>query len=244
MKIECQNLSKRFGQTEALRGIDLDLDATSLVLIGPSGGGKSTLLRILGGLDVPDAGRLVIDGKALPTDAEALRAFRKSNGFLFQSFNLFPHLSVRENVALPLRVVHLQSPSTARETAESCLDGFGLADHLDKQPGQLSGGQRQRVALARAIAHRPRLLFLDEPTSALDPEITGEILDLIHRLVEDGQQVVLSTHEMGFAKAVSSRVAFLSDGRILEQRKTDEFFTDPQSVDAQRFLERLSRYSS
>jgi len=243
MKIEAVGLTKRFDQTEALRGIDLDVDTRCLVLIGPSGGGKSTLLRILGGLDTPDAGRLEIDGKALPTEAESLRDFRSANGFLFQSFNLFPHLSVIENVALPLRVVHRQSPGDAAVTAEQSLTGFGLGDHLQKQPAQLSGGQRQRVALARAIAHRPSLLFLDEPTSALDPEITGEILDLIHELIETGQQVVLSTHEMGFARAVSEHVAFLSAGQILELRPTSAFFERPESEAACRFLERLSRYN-
>jgi polar amino acid transport system ATP-binding protein len=214
----------------------------TLVFIGPSGGGKSTLLRVIGGLEVPDSGRVVVNGTALGRDPRALLAHRRRNGFLFQSFNLFPHLSALENVALPLVEVHRTPRQEAEAKARACLDRFGLASHAAKFPHQLSGGQQQRVGIARAIAHQPALLILDEPTSALDPEMTAEVLEVVRGLAEGGQDIVLSTHEMGFAKAVGDRVVFLANGRAVEDGPPADVFGDPKDPAVRRFLARVTRY--
>jgi polar amino acid transport system ATP-binding protein len=242
MKIEISSLTKRYGDQSALEGLHLDSDAKVLCLIGPSGGGKSTLLRILGGLESPDSGTVYIDGESLPTTERGLLSYRRGNGFLFQQFNLFPHLTALQNLILPLEKAHGMTTADARRTAEASLERFGLANHSHKLPSQLSGGQQQRVALARAVAHQPRILFLDEPTSALDPEMTGEVLDLIRELAEDGQHIILSTHEMGFAKAVADRIAFLAEGKIVETSAPTEFFSSPNSPEGLRFLSRVMKY--
>jgi polar amino acid transport system ATP-binding protein len=242
MKIEISSLTKRYGDQSALEGLNLDSDAKVLCLIGPSGGGKSTLLRILGGLESPDSGTVYIDGESLPITERGLLSYRRGNGFLFQQFNLFPHLTALQNLILPLEKAHGMTAANARRTAEASLERFGLANHSHKLPSQLSGGQQQRVALARAVAHQPRILFLDEPTSALDPEMTGEVLDLIRELAEDGQHIILSTHEMGFSKAVADRIAFLAEGKIVETSAPTDFFSAPNSPEGQRFLSRVMKY--
>ncbi|MCP4849235.1 MAG: amino acid ABC transporter ATP-binding protein, partial [Verrucomicrobiaceae bacterium] len=219
MRVSASGLHKRFEETKALDGIDFDIkeDVSVLALIGPSGGGKSTLLRVLGGLEVPDEGVVSVSGTEMDFSSEdSLLAHRRSNGFLFQSFNLFPHKRAIDNIVLPLEKVHGLSPGEANQRAIDALERFGLVEHSSKFPAQLSGGQQQRVAIARAIAHGPGLLFLDEPTSALDPEMTAEVLDLIVELKDGGQDIVLSTHEMGFARQVADEVAFLAEGRIAE----------------------------
>jgi polar amino acid transport system ATP-binding protein len=243
MKLEVTRLIKCYGATRAADGLSLAVESSRvLVLIGPSGGGKSTLLRMLGGLEIPDEGSLVINGQTLGSDAASLQAYRRKNGFLFQQFNLFPHLTAKRNIALPLEKVHGHAPGVAGEMAEQALARFSLLDHADKLPAQLSGGQQQRVGIARAVAHQPEVLFLDEPTSALDPEMTAEVLELIQELAEAGQDIILSTHEMGFARAVADQVAFVAGGKIEEIAPPAALFGSSRSPLCQRFLSRVMRY--
>jgi polar amino acid transport system ATP-binding protein len=243
MKLEVAALRKSYGQTHALDGLTLHVAAARvLVLIGPSGGGKSTLLRTLGGLETPDSGSVIINGHPLLPDPAGQQAYRRKNGFLFQQFNLFPHLSARHNIALPLEKVHGHSAAKALVLADQSLDRFHLLDHADRLPSQLSGGQQQRVGIARAVAHQPEILFLDEPTSALDPEMTAEVLELIQELAEAGQDILLSTHEMGFARAVADQIAFVAAGKIEELAPPAELFSAPKSALCQRFLSRVMRY--
>ncbi len=243
MKLEVSGLIKRYGATLALDGLSLSIkSARVLVLIGPSGGGKSTLLRVLGGLETADAGKVEINENRLLANPDALQSYRRKNGFLFQQFNLFPHLTALRNISLPLEKVHAHSPAEAQSIAEQALDRFGLLDHADKLPAQLSGGQQQRVGIARAVAHQPEILFLDEPTSALDPEMTAEVLELIQELAETGQDIILSTHEMGFARAVADQVAFIAAAKVEESSSPADLFTAPQSALCQRFLSRVMRY--
>ncbi|MBC8127756.1 MAG: amino acid ABC transporter ATP-binding protein [Gloeobacteraceae cyanobacterium ES-bin-144] len=243
MKLEVTDLAKCYGKTRALDGLSLVVEsARVLVLIGPSGGGKSTLLRVLGCLETADEGTVKINGQHLLSDALALQNYRRKNGFLFQQFNLFPHLTAHQNIALPLEKVHGHSPSEAQSLAEKALDRFSLLDHANKLPSQLSGGQQQRVGIARAVAHQPEVLFLDEPTSALDPEMTAEVLELIQELAEDGQDIILSTHEMGFARAVADQIAFVAAGKIEELSPPAILFAAPKSALCQRFLSRVMRY--
>lgn len=245
MRVSASALHKSFGQTKALDGIDFDVegDVSVLALIGPSGGGKSTLLRVLGGLEIPDGGSVSISGEAMDFSSEdALLVHRRRNGFLFQSFNLFPHKSALANIALPLEKVHGLLPADATDRAMDALKRFELTEHAAKFPAQLSGGQQQRVAIARAIAHGPGLLFLDEPTSALDPEMTAEVLDLIAELKEGGQDIVLSTHEMGFARQVADQVAFLTEGKITEIGDASRMFSEGEDPRLRHFLSRVMRY--
>lgn len=243
MKLEVSGLVKCYGRTRALDGLSLSVEtARVLVLIGPSGGGKSTLLRVLGGLETADVGGVKVNGHPLLADAAALQAYRRRNGFLFQAFNLFPHLTALRNIALPLEKVHGHPPAEARIMAEQALGRFSLLDHANKLPAQLSGGQQQRVGIARAVARQPEVLFLDEPTSALDPEMTAEVLELIQELAEDGQDIILSTHEMGFARAVADQVAFVASGKIEEISPPARLFGAPESALCQRFLSRVMRY--
>jgi polar amino acid transport system ATP-binding protein len=243
MKLEALGLTKCYGATRALDGLSLAVSSSRvLVLIGPSGGGKSTLLRVLGGLETADSGRVAVNDHRLTADPAALQAYRRRNGFLFQQFNLFPHLTALRNIALPLEKVHGHEPAVARSMAEQALGRFGLLDHAEKLPAQLSGGQQQRVGIARAVARQPEVLFLDEPTSALDPEMTAEVLELIQELAEAGQDIILSTHEMGFARAVADQVAFVAAGRIEESAPPARLFAAPESAVCQRFLSKVMRY--
>ena len=246
MKLKIENLSKDYGEIKALSEVSMELEKTSVMtLIGPSGGGKSTMLRVLGGLEIPDRGDVFINEKMVNYNSkEELIIHRQSNGFLFQSFNLFPHKTALENITLPLEVVHGVHTSEAYETANECLMRFGLESHAEKMPYELSGGQQQRVGIARAIASKPALLFLDEPTSALDPEMTAEVLDLIAELKEAGQDIILTTHEMGFAKEVSDVVAFLDNGQINEIDKPSVIFDRSKSSDSRldKFLSRVTKY--
>lgn len=247
MKLEIRGLAKSFGEGEGLRRVldGLCLDASFshvLALIGPSGGGKSTLLRVIAGLEHPDAGSVLVDGVTLPGDERALRKYRASLGVVFQSYNLFPHMTALSNVMLPLVAVHGVEEGKAERIAIEVLGRLGMADHAAKPPSQLSGGQRQRVAIARALAPKPKLLLFDEPTSALDPEMTAEVLELMAGLRESGTPMLLVTHEMGFARKVADRVAFLAKGRVLEQGPAGEFFANPVSGEARRFLEKVLAY--
>ena len=244
MKLEARDVRKRFGAHQALDGVTFQTgdDARVVTLLGPSGGGKSTLLRVLGCLLVADEGAVSMDGDELPHDEEGALKERRTNGFVFQGYNLFPHLTALENVALPLRVVHLYTPESAEARAKEMLDRLGLIGHELKRPAELSGGQQQRAAIARALAPKPRLLLLDEPTSALDPVMTGEVLDVIRELAENGQQIVLATHEVSFAKQVADWVIFLAQGQVQESSAGKEFFEAPKTELARQYLTGLARY--
>lgn len=245
MKLEIDSLSKSFpGHDFVLRDVNADFGTLgSLALIGPSGGGKSTLLRILAGLEVPDTGKVVLNSAEIDYSRETqLRAHRLRLGVVFQAYNLFPHLSAIDNVLLPLVRVHQIPRDEALARAMETLERFRLAEHARKRPAELSGGQKQRVAIARAIATKPQLLLLDEPTSALDPEMTAEVLDVIAELKQEGRDFILVTHEMGFARQVADRIAFLAEGRIVEHGDPEQLFAAPKSPACQSFLSRVLRY--
>lgn len=241
MNLRCDGLTKTFGRHHALNGASLSVEfAHTLALIGPSGGGKSTLMRVLAGLEFPDAGTVEVNGRRLVFEENALAAYRKKIGVVFQSFNLFPHLSALDNILLPLEKVH-QFPD-ARQRAAVVLERFRLTAHAVKKPAELSGGQRQRVAIARALAIEPEFLLMDEPTSALDPEMTAEVLDVIAELRESAQPLILVTHEMGFARESADAVAFVAEGEVLECTPAREFFQQPRSEKARHFLKRILKY--
>jgi polar amino acid transport system ATP-binding protein len=217
MKIDIDRLSKRYDGKEILKELTLHLDDVStLAITGPSGGGKSTLLRILAGLQMPASGSVTLDGREMVFEPEALHAWRKSIGVVFQAYNLFPHYSALENIVLPMTSVHGIPRAEALDRANKLLDRFRLTDHKDKKPGQLSGGQQQRIAIARAIAVSSGLLLLDEPTSALDPFMTREVLDMLRELASENRTLVMVTHEISFAAAVCDHMVYLEDGRIVE----------------------------
>lgn len=244
MNIEARGIGKSYGATDALHDVSFRVPdaARVVVLVGPSGGGKSTLLRLIGGLEVPSRGELRLDGAPLPRDPAGLLAHRRAHGFLFQAFNLFPHLTALQNVTLPLTQVHGLPPTEALDVARAKLERFRLGAHAGKRPAELSGGQQQRVALARALAHQPKRLILDEPTSALDPEMTAEVLEVIAELCREGQEIVLSTHEMGFARAVADEILFLAEGRVLDAAPPETFFSERASPPVQAFLGRVMRW--
>lgn len=212
-------------------------EISTLVLVGPSGGGKSTLLRILAGLDVPTSGRVAFDGSPLPRDEAALRSYRRTVGTVFQAYNLFPHLTAMENLLLPLIHVHGLSEASARERVRGPLERFQLAAHAHKRPAELSGGQKQRIAILRALVVQPRRLFLDEPTSALDPEMRAEVLGMIDEVRSEGGQFVLVTHEMAFARRVADEIAFVADGRVPVLATAAEFFERPSDQRVRDFLQ-------
>jgi len=228
----------RGGQVEVLRGCSLATDdIRSLVLVGPSGGGKSTLLRILAGLDVPTSGRVSFDGTPLPRDARGRLAWRRTVGTVFQAYNLFPHLTALDNLLLPLVHVHRLTRAEAVRRVQEPLARFGLAEHAAKRPGQMSGGQKQRIAILRALVVEPSILFLDEPTSALDPEMTAEVLEMIRELRDQGRRLVLVTHQMRFAKKVADEIAFVADGVIEAHGQATAFFEMPATPRLAGFLE-------
>ncbi len=243
MKISLRGITKSFGPQTVLRALDFEVEFEhALALVGPSGGGKSTLLRLLAGLDLPDSGEILIDGKSVPSDESGLRAHRRKIGVVFQAYNLFPHLTALQNIRLPLEQVHGLTALEAESRANQVLDRFQLLNHAGKQPAQLSGGQRQRVAIARALAVDPDFLLLDEPTSALDPEMTAEVLDVIAELRGSEKPIVLVTHEMGFARHTADLVALVADGGIPECSPAREFFDQPRHEATRRFLQRVLKY--
>ena len=243
MRLELRGVEKWFGSQQALRDISLELaQVHALAIIGPSGGGKTTLLRLIAGLEIPDQGELLIDGERLGFDEASLLKHRRSIGTVFQAFNLFPHLSALENITLPLEKVHGHSPAEARGLAMSILERFQLAPHAPKKPAQLSGGQQQRVAIARALAIKPRFLLFDEPTSALDPEMTAEVLEIIEELRREGRDLILVTHHMGFARQVADQCLFVFDGTVGEAGPAAELFSNPRSEKLRSFLAKVLRY--
>lgn len=243
MHLNLANLTKTYTGRRVLDNVSIDLpDVHALVVIGPSGGGKTTLLRTIAGLERPDSGEVRIDGELLHFDDAALLKHRRSIGTVFQAFNLFPHLTALENILLPLERAHGYSHQHAVETAQAILKRFQLTEHSDKKPAQLSGGQQQRVAIARAIAIKPRFLLFDEPTSALDPEMTSEVLDIIGELREEGRDLLLVTHHMGFARTAGDHCLFMAEGKIVENGPAERLFAEPQSRELQQFLGRVMRY--
>ncbi len=243
MQLDLEDLRLSLGGTEILRGMSLsELREYPLALIGPSGGGKSTLLRALAGLLIPDSGRILFEGEALPTQESLLIAHRRRLGVVFQGWNLFLHLDALRNITLPLTEVHGVSAEEADQRAWSLLKRFALAEHAHKKPRELSGGQQQRVALLRALALKPELLLLDEPTSALDPEMAAQVLEMVEQLKDEGTPVILVTHQLAFARQVAKEVLFLAEGQILERASAEAFFEQPQSPEAERFLHKVLRY--
>jgi polar amino acid transport system ATP-binding protein len=243
MRLRATNLCKSFGQQIVLNNVNLDLDDVhTLAMIGPSGGGKSTLLRIIAGLETPDSGTLYLNDHQIIYRETELMAHRRTVGTVFQAFNLFPHLTALQNITLPLEKVHRYDSTEARQIANAILERFGLSEHGHKPPAQLSGGQRQRVAIARAISIKPNLLLFDEPTSALDPEMTAEVLEVIEELREEGRDLVLVTHQMGFAHRVADQIALLSGGQIIECGPPEQVLDNPRSQTTRQFLAKILKY--
>jgi polar amino acid transport system ATP-binding protein len=235
-----EGVHKRFDALEVLRGVDLEVaDHEVICLIGASGSGKSTLLRCINLLEPIDAGRIVLHGQDIAAAGVDQNAIRRQVGIVFQSFNLFPHMTVRRNVTLaPVKVLRL-SAAAAADRAKQLLDRFGLADKADEYPDRLSGGQQQRAAIVRALAMQPDIMLLDEVTSALDPELVAEVLDVIRELAAGGMTMLIATHEMGFARDIASRVCFLDEGVILEEGPPAQIFSDPREERTQQFLQRI-----
>jgi len=240
--VQVRELRKRFGTLEVLKGIDLDVQRGEVIaIIGKSGSGKSTLLRCINGLEEFQQGSLQVDGQPLRHgDARAMRALRQHVGMIFQSFNLFPHLSVGRNVMLAPTLVKRRGGEEAQAQARRLLARVGLAEKFDAWPDQLSGGQQQRVAIARALAMEPSVLLCDEITSALDPELVGEVLKVVESLADEGMTLLMVTHEMGFARKVSDRVVFMHAGRIHEMGPPDRLFGAPKTPELQQFLSALT----
>ena len=240
MIIHVENLHKSFGDNEVLKGIDCDVEPSEVVcVIGPSGSGKSTFLRCLNMLEEITSGEVVIDGKSLTDRGTDINAVRTEIGMVFQQFNLFPHMSVLENISLAPQKVRRLSDEAVRERGLRLLEKVGLSDKAGAYPNQLSGGQQQRVAIARALAMEPKMMLFDEPTSALDPELVGEVLAVMKQLAEEGMTMVVVTHEMGFASEVGDRVLFMDDGRIVEEGTPEQIFNSPKSERTQGFLNKV-----
>ncbi|GGV92318.1 arginine ABC transporter ATP-binding protein [Streptomyces gelaticus] len=234
------NVNKHFGALHVLQDIDLTIARGEVVVvIGPSGSGKSTLCRTINRLETIDSGAISIDGKPLPQEGRELARLRADVGMVFQSFNLFAHKTVLENVMLGQIKVRRTDKKTAEDKARSLLDRVGVATQADKYPAQLSGGQQQRVAIARALAMDPKVILFDEPTSALDPEMINEVLEVMQQLARDGMTMVVVTHEMGFARSAANRVVFMADGKIVEEATPDQFFSNPRSDRAKDFLSKI-----
>jgi len=239
-KVEIRGLKKSFGDNDVLRGIDCDIEAGEVVcVIGPSGSGKSTFLRCINCLEEPTAGTVKVDGHVMDQLHKDIDTLREDVGMVFQQFNLFPHLTVLENITLAPVLRKKMGQEEAERVAHELLAEVGLADKADARPKSLSGGQKQRVAIARALAMRPGLMLFDEPTSALDPEMVGEVLDVMRRLAEEGMTMVIVTHEMGFARQVSTRVICIDQGVIAEEGAPEQIFTNPQNERVKSFLNKV-----
>ncbi|WP_282943444.1 amino acid ABC transporter ATP-binding protein [Paenibacillus sp. RC67] len=235
--IKVTDLRKSFGDNVVLNGIDIDIaKGEVVVVIGPSGSGKSTFLRCLNLLEQPTGGDVVFEGTSLLKGKANINQLRQKMGMVFQQFNLFPHMTVLENITLAPRKLKKMSVDEANKIAHGLLRRIGLTDKADRYPGQLSGGQKQRIAIARALAMSPDMLLFDEPTSALDPEMVGEVLDVMKQLAKDGMTMIVVTHEMGFAREVGSRLVFMDGGKIIEQGNPTEVFSNPQQARTKEFL--------
>nr|WP_217652594.1 amino acid ABC transporter ATP-binding protein [Streptomyces aidingensis] len=234
------DVNKHFGALHVLQDINLTIHRGEVVVvIGPSGSGKSTLCRTINRLETIDSGTIAIDGRALPAEGRELARLRADVGMVFQSFNLFAHKTVLQNVTLGQVKVRRRGRADAEERARALLDRVGVANQADKYPAQLSGGQQQRVAIARALAMDPKVMLFDEPTSALDPEMINEVLEVMQQLAREGMTMVVVTHEMGFARSAADRVVFMADGRIVEQAEPHQFFDNPRSDRAKDFLSKI-----
>ncbi|WP_456448110.1 amino acid ABC transporter ATP-binding protein [Oceanithermus sp.] len=238
--IHMENVNKWFGALHVLKDINLDVQKGEVVVvIGPSGSGKSTLIRTINRLEEIQKGRIVVDGIELNRDVRNIDAVRKEVGMVFQSFNLFPHMTVLENITLAPRIVRKWPREKAEKIAMELLERVDIADQAEKYPAQLSGGQQQRVAIARALAMQPKIMLFDEPTSALDPEMVGEVLDAMKELAKSGMTMLVVTHEMGFAREVADRVIFMDMGEIIEEGEPDQVFSNPRHERTQAFLARI-----
>lgn len=243
MKLDIENLKKTFGEQIVLNGIDLHLkDIHSLVIIGPSGGGKSTLLKLMAGLLTPDSGKININGEEIEFNEKYLENYRKTIGVVFQAYNLFPHLTALENIVLPLEKVHKIPKKIAYERAKKLLEQFKLKEHMYKKPSQLSGGQQQRVAIIRTLALEAKFLMLDEPTSALDPYLVSEVLDIILDMKEAKKDLILVTHQMSFAKVVGDYLIYVDKGKILEQGNPKVVLENPETEELKAFLSKTLKY--
>ena len=238
--IDVKNLYKSFGDHEVLKGVNEHIDkGEKVVIIGPSGSGKSTFLRCLNLLEEPTSGSIIFEGQNITSRETDINIVRRKMGMVFQQFNLFPHLTVKENIKLaPIKMKTMTEPE-AEKRAVQLLERVGLPDKADSYPVQLSGGQQQRIAIARALAMNPDVMLFDEPTSALDPEMVGEVLELMKELAEDGMTMVVVTHEMGFAREVATRVLFMDGGNIVEQNEPKTFFANPQHPRLKDFLSKV-----
>jgi polar amino acid transport system ATP-binding protein len=237
--IHIENVTKKFGALEAVRNVSLDIQKGEVVMIiGPSGSGKSTLLRCINRLEKYDEGLIVVDGIPLST-AENINAVRTEVGMVFQQFNLFPHLSVLDNIMLAQRVVRKRDKKDAEKISKDLLDKVGIPDKADARPGELSGGQQQRVAIARALAMNPKIMLFDEPTSALDPEMIQEVLDVMLNLAREGMTMVVVSHEMGFARAAAHRAILMDGGQIIEEAPPEVLFTNPKEERTRLFLSKV-----
>jgi glutamate transport system ATP-binding protein len=238
-----EKVNKHFGDLHVLKDIDLTLhQGEVVVVIGPSGGGKSTLCRTINRLETIDDGTITLDGEPLPSEGKALARLRSDVGMVFQSFNLFAHKTILQNVTLGPIKVRKQGRSAADQEALALLERVGIADQAEKYPAQLSGGQQQRAAIARALAMKPKVMLFDEATSALDPEMVKEVLDVMTSLAREGMTMIVVTHEMGFARSAAQRVIFMTDGRIAEESTPEEFFTNPRTDRAKDFLSKILKH--
>ncbi|MFD0414961.1 amino acid ABC transporter ATP-binding protein [Streptomyces sp. NPDC127108] len=241
--IELRDVNKYYGELHVLQDIDLTVGKGEVVVvIGPSGSGKSTLCRTINRLETIQSGRISLDGQPLPEEGKALARLRAEVGMVFQSFNLFAHKTVLQNVSMGQVKVRGRKKDEADQRSRELLERVGLAAHAAKYPAQLSGGQQQRVAIARALAMDPKVMLFDEPTSALDPEMINEVLEVMQQLASDGMTMVVVTHEMGFARSAANRVVFMADGRIVEDRAPEDFFTHPESERAKDFLSKILKH--
>ncbi|AEN13350.1 MULTISPECIES: amino acid ABC transporter ATP-binding protein [unclassified Streptomyces] len=241
--IELRDVNKYFGKLHVLQDINLTVGRGEVVVvIGPSGSGKSTLCRTINRLETIESGHIFIDGEPLPEEGKGLAQLRAEVGMVFQSFNLFAHKTVLANVSLAQLKVRGRKKDQADRRSRELLERVGLAEQADKFPAQLSGGQQQRVAIARALAMDPKALLFDEPTSALDPEMINEVLEVMRQLAREGMTMVVVTHEMGFARSAANRVVFMADGRIVEDRTPEDFFTAPESDRAKDFLSKILKH--
>mgnify|MGYP005767262055 CR=1 FL=1 len=238
--IEIKNLTKSFGQLKVLTGITETIEkGDKVVIVGPSGSGKSTFLRCMNLLETPTSGEIWVDGEEITAPKCDIDRLRRKMGMVFQHFNLFPHLTIMQNITLAPVTLKLQSKEEAGENALRLLQRIGLSDKADAYPAMLSGGQKQRIAIVRALAMNPEVMLFDEPTSALDPEMVGEVLQLMKDLAADGMTMVCVTHEMGFAREVANRVLFMDEGQILERANPADFFANPQNQRAKDFLSKV-----